>query len=373
MGQEGYKPIRVLQMIGSLNVGGSQTFILNLYRFIDKRYIQFDFIIDHPKQTYFLDDVKKLGARVYIMPSFNGRNILQVKKEWNMFFQNHPEYQILHSHVRSYASIYIPIAKKYGLKTIIHSHSTSNGVGATAIIKRILQYSLRYQADAFMGCSCMAGEWLFGKKIVESNKYMTIKNFIDVDGYKCDWKIRHIYRQKLKLNDRKVCIHVGRFHESKNHEFLLRVFKKLHDEDNRFLLILVGDGELRTEIEKQIDLLKIKKDVILLGERKDIPELLACADCFLFPSKWEGFPMTVAEAQASGLPCFVSVKVPKDVSVSKLVKYLEIDETAISKWVDAVLESTLERKTVTSDLIVAGLDVRDAASKMKKFYLDFVR
>ena len=166
--------IRVLQMIGTLGIGGSQSFVMNLYRNIDRNNIQFDFIVDHPNLDYYVNEIESLGGKVYYFPTFTGSNIVQVIKVWNQFFKEHPEYKIMHSHVRSYASIYIPIAKKYGLKTIIHSHSLSNGSGIKAMIKNILQLPLRYEADYFFSCSLEAGKWLFGKKVCMTDKFKIV-------------------------------------------------------------------------------------------------------------------------------------------------------------------------------------------------------
>ena len=145
--------IRILQMIGSLNVGGSQTMILNIYRNIDREQMQFDFILDHPDETYFAGDVKALGGRIFTLPIFRGTNAGEVRRDWNNFLYSHPDYHVLHSHVRSYASLYLPVAKKHGLKTIIHSHNISNGTGMTATVKDVLQKPLRYQADAKSACA----------------------------------------------------------------------------------------------------------------------------------------------------------------------------------------------------------------------------
>ena len=193
--------VRIIHMIGSLDIGGSQTMIMNIYRKIDRNRIQFDFIVDHSDQLYFKEEIEKLGGRVFVMPRFNGKNIFQVQKAWNCFFDAHPEYHVLHSHVRSYASIYFPIAKKHDIKTIVHSHSTSNGSGIKSVAKIILQYPLRYEADYFFGCSLKAGEWLFGKKIVQSDRYFTIKNAIDTQKYFFNRKQRSILRNQLRIEE----------------------------------------------------------------------------------------------------------------------------------------------------------------------------
>ena len=153
-------------MIGSLEMGGSQAMVMALYRAVDKEKVQFDFIVDSDKENVFVEEIQKLGGKIFRFPKFNGKNYLQIRSAWKSFFWEHPEYKVLHSHVRSYASLYLPIAKSFGVKTIIHSHNTSNGHGVTALGKKILQYPLRFQADYFFGCSELAGQWLFGKKVI---------------------------------------------------------------------------------------------------------------------------------------------------------------------------------------------------------------
>ena len=361
--------IRVLQMIGSLNIGGSQAMIMNLYRNIDRDQIQFDFILDHPDQLYFAEEVKSLGGKIYNLPEFKGTNLSSVRRAWNTFFCEHPEYKILHSHVRSYASVYLPIARKHGVTTIIHSHSTSNGNGVSSLIKAIMQYPLRYQADYYFGCSKEAGEWLFGKKIINSSKYYMLKNAIDLRKYRPDEVVRKSYREKIGANgSAKVFIHVGRFHEAKNHQFLLDVFAEYLKRKGNDLLVLVGDGDLRKSIEMKIKDLKIGNRIILLGARNDVANWLISADCFLFPSNWEGLPVTVVEAQAAGLPCLVSDAVTKDVNVSDLVKNLPIDQ-GVATWVKAMCTESMKKKDVSEDIKRCGFDIQSSASWLSEFYM----
>ena len=362
------EPIRVLQMIGSLERGGSQAMVLNLYKAIDRNRIQFDFVLDHPELNQLQSTVEKLGAKIYYMPAFKGTNLVEIINSWDHFFEIHSEYKILHSHVRSYASFYIPIAKKYGVKTIIHSHSTSNGNGISALIKAMLQYPLRYEADYFFGCSKMAGEWLFGKKVVQSTRYFLLKNAVDTKKYKYNSKIRADYRKLLGVSENStVYVHVGRLHEAKNHMFLLDLFKELKQQRPESVLVIVGDGKLRDTIEKKITELDIEQNVRLLGARDDVPEIFQASDCFLFPSKWEGLPVTVVEAQAAGLPCFVSDKVTKEVNLSELVVNLPIDK-GTRLWVEEICKADYQRKNVSDKIKKAGFDIEDSAEWLMHFY-----
>ena len=364
--------VRVLQVIGSLYLGGSQTMVMNLYRNIDRSKMQFDFIIDHTVDMDFEEEIKSLGGKIYVMPTFKGHNILEVIRAWNQFFAVHPEYKVIHSHVRSYASVYLPIAKKYGLKTVIHSHSTSNGSGFPALVKMIMQYPLRYQADCYLSCSKDAGKWLFGDKVAAGEKFKILQNAIDIADYQYSETGREKIRKELKLDDEILFGHVGRFHESKNPIFLIEVFHQLHKQMPKSKLVMVGDGELRKQIEEKIRQFGLEKDVYLLGTRNDVKMILQAMDCFLFPSCWEGVPVTVIEAQAAGLPCFVSDTVTKDVGASDLVRYLPI-QNGTEPWVKAITETSLERKNVTEEIKQEGFDITTTSKWLMNLYYELMK
>ncbi len=362
------EPIRILHMIGSLNIGGSQSMIINLHKAIDKTKIQFDYIIDHPSHLYYEPVIRELGGRIFVLPSFNGLNFITIRKAWQTFFDEHKEYRILHSHIRSYASIYLPVAHKAGVKTIIHSHSTSNGSGLSAIVKRALQFPLRYQADSFFACSKEAGAWLFGKKIVNGKNFHILQNAIDCNKYRFNQNTRDEYRKAMNLTDKKVFIHVGRFHPAKNHLFLLNLFAEIYKKDKKAVLLLVGDGELRSVIEKKIEELNIQKSVFVLGNRSDVPDLLQSADCFLFPSIWEGLGMVAIEAQAVGLPCICSTGVPQMVSVvPDLCYFLPTDD--MQKWVDLASKLHPSYFETSNYLRKSGYDIKVTAKEMMLFYM----
>ena len=359
--------MRILHMIGSLNIGGSQAMVMNLYRSMDRSQIQFDFIVDHPDQLYFADEIRALGGKIYTMPEFTGKNVMEVKKEWNTFFQTHPEYKVLHSHVRSYASLFLSIAKKYGVKTIIHSHSTSNGSGLKSVVKKVMQYPLRFQADYFFACSKESGKWLFGDSIVEKSNFHVVQNAIDAKKYTLKPDVRNTYRKELGLENKTAFIHVGRLHPAKNHDFLIQVFAAYVKKYPNTHLVLVGDGERRQELETMVSKLQLEDKVIFLGNRNDIAELLMAGDVFLFPSKWEGLPVTVVEAQASGLPCLVSNTVTKEVNISELVQYLPIDQ-GVQPWMEQLETMDFSRKNVLNQIKAANFDIEDTSKKIFKFY-----
>lgn len=358
--------IRVLHMLGSLNFGGSQTMLLNIYRSMDREQVQFDIIIDHKDDLLLAPEFEKLGSRIFVLPAFTGSNIREVRSAWSLFFKEHSEYKILHSHVRSYASIYLPIAKRNGLKTIIHSHNTSNGTGMKSAVKKIMQFPLRYQADYLMACSREAGKWLFGTKACEKTNYIFLPNAIDIERFRFAEAVRVAYRKELGVEDKLVLGHVGRFHEAKNHMFLLDIFANLCVQRSDAVLLLVGDGELREKILLKIHDLKLDGRVILTGNRNDVPQLMQAMDVFVFPSLWEGLPVAVVEAQAAGLPCFISDNISNDVAISSLVKQLPSDD--LSLWVNAILEKEIKREEVLESIKAAGFDIKNSAKMLEKFY-----
>lgn len=362
------EPKRILQMIGSLNMGGSQTMIINLYKKIDRKKIQFDFIIDRPKDLYFAELVKSMGAKIFYLPRFTGFNYFKVKKSWRIFLKEHKEYKVIHSHIRSYAIIFLSIAQKFGLKTIIHSHSISNGKGIVSFFKKIMQFPLRKKANYCFSCSKEAGEWLFGKKITRSNKYFMIPNAIDTSLYNESNECLLKYKEELNLIGEKIFIHVGRLHESKNHLFLLDVFKEIINIYPNSTLLIVGDGPLKKEIDEKIKFLSLSDHVKMLGIRNDISTLLQISDCFLFPSKWEGLPVTVVEAQAAGLQCLISDKITKDVNLSDLVTYLPIDQ-GINPWVSTIKKMNFKKENVIKNIKQAGFDIETSANFITDFYL----
>ena len=364
--------IRVLQVLGDLDHGGIQSMIMNLYRSMDKTQIQFDFIVHAEKHPVYYDEIIGLGGKIYKFPQFKGYNLSKIKKTWRKFFQEHPEYKILHSHVRSYASLYIPIAKKNGLKTIVHSHNTSNGRGVGACVKKIMQYPLRHQADYLFACSKLAGDWLFGKRAVKRDNFKILRNAIEVEKYRFRQETRDRYRKELGLEDSAVYIHVGRLHPSKNHSFLLDIFREIHWRNHNSNLVLVGDGDLRREIESKIKELNLADHVLVLGNRDDVSELLQASDCFLLPSKWEGLGIVAVEAQAASLKCICSENVPAEVNVSDLCEFIPLRNK--NEWIRHAMDLEYDRDGYdrSQSVIKSGYDLKQTCHFLTDFYKGLV-
>lgn len=363
------KPVKVLEMIASLNYGGSQAMIVNLVKQMNREEVQCDFIVDHPEYDGMKSIVENLGSKIYVVPSFKGTNYSEISKAWNKLFEEHPEYKILHSHSRSYASLYLPIAKKHGLKTIIHSHNTSNGKGFISKIKDVLQFPLRHQADYFIGCSKEAGEWLFGKDIINKENFYVVNNAIDTDKFSYNEDKRKKYRDLFDLGDNKTFIQVGRLSSQKNYLFTLDVFSKYLQIDSNGKLFIVGNGELEEEIRNRINKLELNDAVTILQNRDDVDCLLQMSDIFLMPSLYEGLSVAAVEAQASGILCLCSDNVDRNVNITGLCKFLPLD---IDTWVEQMNCKIDNRNSKKDDIIKAGFDVKTTARWLEDFYKEIV-
>jgi len=364
------QPIRVLQVLGGLFHGGAEAMIMNLYRNVDTQLVQFDFLVHTDQEGVFDQEILKRGGMVHHAPTYTGINHFAYKVWWKTFLRQHLEYRCIHFHIRGTSAIAIPICKRLGRTTIIHAHSTSNGKSVVSFIKGFFQLSLRRDADYLFACSEPAGRWLFGKKALQAPNFHLWKNAIDTSRYQFSQATRNRVRSELGLEDSFVVGHIGRFIDAKNHGFLLEIFQEVLRREPYAKLLLIGDGPNRKTIEEKVELLKLGQAVIFAGFRSDVPEILQAMDVFLFPSLYEGLPVTLIEAQASGLPCVVSDTITKEIEVTELIQFFSLESVA-KEWADII--TTIRRYSIrkdTHELIVdAGYDIKQSAKELQAFYL----
>lgn len=363
------QPIRVLHVFAEMNRGGAETMIMELYRYIDKSEFQFDFVVHTQDKCAYDDEIKKMGGNIYSVPKYNGKNHFHYKKAWNNFFNSHFDYDIVHGHVRSTASVYLKIAKKYKIKTVAHSHNTSSGFGISSFVKNVLQYQIRNTSDYFLACSISAGKWLFGTKIIEGDHFVVLNNAIEAEKFKYDSLTRRSIRKELKIEGKSVIGHVGRFHSQKNHEFIIEVFKNIKIKNKNTILLLVGDGDLKPLIEEKVMKEKLVNDVVFLGSRSDVSFIFQAMDVFLMPSLFEGLPVTLIEAQASGLECIVSDTITSDVKITNLVSFVPLQKGS-DYWSEVVLKKINEQKRIDTSkkIIEASYDIKENTRKISEFY-----
>lgn len=367
-------PIRVLHYIGSLNPGGSQSMVMNIYRNIDRNKIQFDFVVDRKDDLLYKKEIESLGGKVYVFDEyFKGYNYLRFTKQWKQLFKKHPEYKIIHCHVRSVASIVLKIAKRNGLRTICHSHNTSNGRGLKAIVKKILQGKIKKHCDYYFACSEESAKWLYGDEILKNDNCLIVNNAIDTSKYIFNEGVRNRLRKNLKLEDKIVLGQVGRIEMVKNYDFSLNLLRELLLDDNRYYLLIVGTGPMKDEIIKKAKELRIDKNIMILEKRNDVNELMQAMDIFIMPSLYEGLPFALVEAQAASLPCVISNNIKDGIIDEKIVVKRNIKY--IEEWKKEIINKTqgISRKDNSIIISKSGFGIEENVRKISDFYCDLAR
>lgn len=375
------EPVRVLHVLGGLSLGGAESRVMDLYRCMDRDKVQFDFLIHRRdigsaayQKHFYEEEVEALGGRVYALPKFMVYNYVSYRRAVRDFFQSHHEFAVVQGHMTSTASIYLPQAKKAGVP-VVCAHARSAGVdkGIKGIVTKLLRLPLLKKADYCLACSKEAGEAVFGPKWAGSPKARLVPNAIDAQRFQYNTILREKVRTELSLGDSFVIGHVGRFHYAKNHEFLLAIFGRLHQNLDKkgkpCKLLLLGEGDGMAAAKAQAAALGVEKDVLFLGNRKDVEAYYQAFDLFLFPSRFEGLPGTVVEAQAAGLRCIISDRITTEVGISELVSFHSLED-GDQQWAEEVERSlSYERKDGCEAVKKAGFDVREQARRLERFYL----
>ena len=355
------KPIRVLQIIRQMNVGGAETFIMNVYRNIDREKIQFDFLVNG--EGIFDEEIKSLGGNIFYMQYITDVGQLMYKKKLKEFFDNH-SYDIVHSHIDQVSGIILETANDCNVKyRIAHSHSTKNSNNfLIKIYKRYLQSKINKNANILLACGEKAAKWLYKPKKDEA---IIINNGIDIDKFTFSPAKRNKIRKELNIAEDTIVLgHIGRFEKPKNHIFLIKVFNEYIRKNNNSILVLVGEGTLRPKIEKMVKLYNLEKNVKFLGNRSDVFNIYSALDFFIFPSLYEGLSISMIEAQISGLPILASDTIDKNSDISTNVKWLSLKESP-QKWSQEILQTPIKRKNVCG----SQYDIKITAKKMQDLYL----
>lgn len=370
--QEKTSPIRVLHVLGTTNLGGAESRIMELYRCMDRSKVQFDFLVHTTKEGHYSREIRELGGQIYSLPRFKVINLVQYRKAIRQFFREHKEFAAVQGHMTSTASIYLPIAKKENPSVITIAHARSAGVdkGIKGYVTKLLRSSLKYKTDYCFTCSKEAGIAVFGKKWVKKGRVWTIPNAIDVNRFQYHEAVRKAVREELGIQDKLVIGHVGRFGFMKNHSYLIDIFAELCKRRDDMALVLIGKGEEEENIHNKLKALGLEDKVLFLGNRFDVERYYQAFDYFVFPSTFEGLPGSVVEAQAAGLHCLISDKITREVALTELVAYRSIAEEP-KLWAEEILKNAKEalvRNDMREAIAKKGFDVNTQAEWMEKFY-----
>lgn len=359
------EPIRILQVVTYMGRGGLETMLMNYYRNIDRSKVQFDFLTHRSEKADYDDEIEALGGKIYHLPRLNpfSRGYLSAL---DSFFKEHREYQVVHCHQDCLSGVVLKVAKANGVKfTIAHAHSASQDKNLKYLIKVIAKKNIKKYSDQLFACGDEAGKWMF-----ETDDFKVINNAIDTDLYTYNQEKSLEIRQKLGIEGRFVVGHVGRFSYPKNHKFIVDVFDEIQKIEPDSVLMLVGDGDLRGEIEDKVKALGLEEKVKFMGVRSDVNDLMQAMDVFLFPSLYEGLPVTMVEAQASGLKCIISDKVPTECAFTDNVQVVKLEDSP-KIWANQVLEyKNYDRRNTKQDIEKANFDIKANAKWLQEFYLN---
>lgn len=357
---------KVVHVLGAMNAGGVEAWLMTLLRNTDKDLIQHQFIVHHKEKAFYDDEIYSLGSQTYYCP-YSSNPFMYALNLYRTFKKVNPD--VVHSHVHAFSGLVLLVAYLCGIKNrISHCHSDTrvkekNNSFIRKFYFSLMKYLISIFATTRIAVSSLAAENLYGINWKTKKNCVVIPCGIDISRY--DQKYKNIdMRKGFGLpEDAFVIGHVGRFEEPKNHRFLIDVFYELRKKNEKAYLVLVGDGSLKSEIEKKVADLKLTPYVKFAGLRKDVPILMMSVfNVFVFPSLWEGLGLVAVEAQSAGLLCIASKYVPKEADVGSCI-YLDLDKNL---WVDSILSYRCVNKSLDNE----RYDIKKSVSLLSAIYLD---
>ena len=291
------------------------------------------------------------------------------EKEVKEILENDNKIKIVHSHNGALAYQSLLAAKSYGIPNrIAHAHATTIDVNLKLPLKLLYKTQLKKVANNYWGCGIDSIKFYFGKKVIDTNNYLVIRNAIEEERFLFDLEKRNQLRKQYSLDGKFVIGNVARFMKQKNHTFTLDLFKKIHDINKDSVLMLLGDGELLEEMKLKAKELGIENSVMFMGNVDNTNEMYQAMDLFLLPSLFEGLPVVGIEAQAAGLKCIMSDTITKEVEITNNVEFISLN-ASIGKWVESILnKKNYERKNMKDAIINAGYSISVEAKKLQKIY-----
>lgn len=370
------KPVRVLQVGMSPNIGGVETYLMEQFRHLDRSKVIYDFVNNTCDlgEIAFSDEIIKSGSKIYNIPS---RRSNPIRHYWQWIKLLHKiayDYVAIVHNINSMSYVYpIFLSRFFNIPIrISHSHNsfTSNLDYIRKNVCKINRKLLSWSATDYFACSKMAGDWMFGT----NTKYKIIPNSIVPSRFVYDLNKRIYIRRQLNIKNELVIGHVGRFAYQKNQLFLIDIFKEIHKRNKNSLLLLIGAGDNKSDsylsqVERKVNDYGLNQSVRFLGLRNDVPNLMQAIDCFVLPSHYEGFPIVGIEAQASGIPCYFSDTITQEIKLTELAHYISLAQSPI-KWAECILKvNPQKRRKMENEIRQAGYDIDESIKKLEEYYM----
>ncbi len=357
------EPMRVLHVVGAMYPGGLENFIMNLYGRMDREKIQFDFVVHARKENDYVEKIEAMGGKVYVLPRLTKSPVANLKQLRKIVKEN--GYKVVVRHTSN--ALVVPqmfVAKRAGAKVICHSH---NETDPQALLHKIGRLFMSMSVTERFACSEKAGQWMYGKQ-----DFRVIHNAIDIQNFAYRKEAADKIKEEFHLQGKKVYGHIANFIQSKNHLYLMKIYKEILKLEPDSVFFCVGEGDIRDEIEAEIKRLNLEEHVILTGIRKDVPDFMSCFDVLIFPSKFEGLPLTLIEAQAAGLPCLISDTITKDVIVTEGLVEMESIEKEPEEWAKRAIVMAAKEKDRTcqfEQIAKHGYDVEALTKWYETYFL----
>lgn len=357
------EPIRILHIVTYMGRGGLESMLMNYYRHIDRTKVQFDFLVHRDFEADYDAEILSLGGQIHPVSKLVPWS-KAYRRELKDFFHAHPEYRIVHVHQDCLSAVALQCAKECDIPVrIAHSHNSNQDKNLKYLIKLHYMKQIPTYTTDFFACSDTAGKWMF-----HNNNFKVLNNAIDTKQYLYTQSTCDTMQNQLHLQGKFVLGHVGRFRKQKNHDFLIDIFAAVVSKHPDSVLLLAGDGDLQPIIEEKVQKLGLTDKVKFLGARSDVNRLLQAMDVFVFPSLYEGLPVTMVEAQAAGLPCVISENIPSECIITDLVTQMSLQESA-DTWANEILKHCSDsHEDTTNQIRKAGFDIEENALRLQEFY-----
>ncbi len=373
------REIRILHVVGGMRQAGTETWLINVLRLIDRDRFQMDFLTHSTDPTHYDDEIRSLGGR--IIPCLSPNSPGSYSKNFARVMSDFGPYDIVHSHMHHFSGLALWLAARHDVPVrVAHSHLDTRSTDAQASIPRkfytnIAAKAIQRSATQGLAASEPAAESLFGRDWKNDQRWRILHCGVDLQPFTAAADRAQV-RNELGIPSNAFVIgHVGRFELQKNHAFLIDVIKESSRANPLVWGLLVGDGMLRSEIEAMAAQAGIGDRVVFAGVRADVPRvMLGAMDAFAFPSAFEGLGLAIVEAQAAGLPCVISNVVPREADViGGLVRRLGLSDSS-QAWAEAVLSAkrVVSQEDALRTVEMSDFNVITSTQALCEFYSEAV-